>query len=508
MGRGRGKVGRGIAATIGAERRRPGRPKAEATTSPAERSPYWLGLRVSIVVPTHNRKEKLLACLDALERQSVLPQEFEVLVVDDGSTDGTKEALASRESGFALRYFRQEQAGPGTARNLGIEQARGELVLFIGDDIIADERLLEEHLLAHATGAEPGLAVLGRIDWPESMPQNAVMQYVCGDAALQFAYTLIPHLPVLDHRFFYTSNISLKRQFLLDAADAGVAFDPCFRRAAFEDSEFAFRLIPRGLQIRYASDARATHDHRMDVESFARREFAAGEMAVVFYRKHPGQDEQLQVSGIGDLVEPASALLARPDLLGQLEAFDAQTDTLLGSLASSLEGLIAIDRGGGASGSGLSTERLRAGLNNVLRVIFDVHRTRGKLQEWFSNVENPAKVRAAQTLAGAMRKIEFLTANAEHLGAAPTGASALDPRLIAGLRDHMDRAPARPPGEGARSARQPLGQRLRGLAANPAVLSRLLAADRFITAQLQTAQRRPWLLQYQRLRSRIRQALR
>ena len=79
----------------------------------AERSPYWLGLRVSVVVPTHNRKDKLLACLDALARQSILPQEFEVVVVDDGSTDGTQEALQDRRFPFALRYFRQEDAVPG-----------------------------------------------------------------------------------------------------------------------------------------------------------------------------------------------------------------------------------------------------------------------------------------------------------------------------------------------------------------------------------------------------------
>ncbi len=296
-------------------------------------------------MPTHNRKEKLLACLEALARQSILPQEFEVVVVDDGSTDGTREALETRRFPFALRYFRQDGAGPGAARNLGIEQAAGELVLFIGDDIVADERLLEEHLLAHAATPEPGVAILGHIDWPRddaartrSWSTSAATRR-CSSRTRSFR-----RLPSLDHRFFYTSNISLKRQFLVDAAGAGVRFDPCFRHAAFEDSEFAFRLMPRGLQIRYAESARATHDHWMDLDSFARREFGAGEMAVVFYRKHPGQDDQLQVRWIADLVEPATALLAQPDLLRHLEAFDVQTDALLRALAGSLEELLAIDR--------------------------------------------------------------------------------------------------------------------------------------------------------------------
>jgi GT2 family glycosyltransferase len=467
------------------------RPKANANAAQAERSPYWLGLRVSVVVPTRNRKEKLLTCLDSLARQSILPQEFEVIVVDDGSSDGTAEALAARHFPFALRYCRQEGAGPGTARNLGLEHAVGELVLFIGDDIFADERLLEEHLLAHAAGSAPGTAILGHIDWPDNLVRNAVMEYVCGDAALQFAYTLIPRLPSLDHRFFYTSNISLKRQFLVEAAEAGVRFDPCFHHAAFEDSEFAFRLIPRGLQIRYAANARATHDHAMDIESFADREFGAGKMAVVFYRKHPGQDEQLQVRWLADLVAPAAALQAEPERLRRLDAFDVQTDSLMRALAGSLEQLLALDRGPESpDGTSASDERLRAALHNVLRVVFDVQRTRGKLQEWYSTVDDPSKVRAAQILAAVTRKIEFLSIDGDHLGTLQT--------VVAPFGGHT----------GAGGGRRPLVQntrrRLRRIVTSPSILSRLITIDRLIEARLQSAGTPDWIAGYRRVRSRIR----
>ena len=471
------------------QRRVPRRPKADLAP-PVERSPYWLGLRISVVIPTRNRIEKLLTCLEALAHQSILSQEFEVIVVDDGSSDGTKEVIETRSFPFALRYVRQDGAGPGAARNLGIEQAAGELVLFVGDDIFADPRLLEEHLLAHAASPDPGLAVLGHIDWPDNMVRNAVMEYVCGDAALQFAYTLIPRLPSLDHRFFYTSNISLKRQFLVDAADAGVRFDPCFSHAAFEDSEFAFRLIPRGLQIRYAENARATHDHAMDIESFASREFGAGKMAVVFYRKHPGQDEQLQVRWIADLVSPAVALLAQPERLHHLEAFDVQTDALMRALAGSLEELLAIDRQPESSAATAADARLRAALHNVLRVVFDVQRTRGKLQEWFSTVDDPSKVRAAQILAAVTRKIEFLSIDGEHLGTLQT--------VVAPFGGHAGAGGGRPPiVQGTR-------RRLRRIVTSPSILARLLTVDRFIEARLQSATTADWVTGYRRIRSRIR----
>jgi GT2 family glycosyltransferase/glycosyltransferase involved in cell wall biosynthesis len=479
------------------------RGKPETPAVRVERSPYWLGLRVSVVVPTHNRKEKLLTCLDALARQSVLPQEFEVLVVDDGSTDGTGEALAARSFAFALRYYRQEKSGPGSARNFGIENAAGEIVLFIGDDILADERLLEEHLLAHATSPDPGIAILGHIDWPDGMPRNAVMQYVCGDAALQFAYTIIPGLPALDHRFFYTSNVSLKREFLLNAADAGIRFDPSFRHAAFEDSEFAFRLMPRGLQIRYAENARVFHDHSMDLESFAAREFRAGEMAVVFYRKHPGEDDQLQVRWMADLNGQVETVLKQPELLRHLEAFDGLTDTLLRALVGSLEELLVMDRQ--LEPAAPSADRLRQALHNALRVIFDVERTRGKVQEWYSTVDNPAKMMAAQSLAGVLRKIEFLNA---HLIGLPGAIASLDGHVVASLRGDSGQL------EGSRSSwrrqpprRRPVRQALRRLVANATILPRLLSADRFLQARLQASTHQSWLEYYRRVRRQIRSLL-
>jgi GT2 family glycosyltransferase len=481
-------------------------PAPAPAAAPAERSPYWLGLRVSVVIPTHNRKAALLNCLDALGRQSVLPQEFEVVVVDDGSTDGTGEAIEARRDPFRLRYLRQEPAGPGAARNLGIEHAAGELVLLIGDDIYADERLIEEHLLAHAARPDPGTAILGHIDWPPGMTPNAVMDYVCGEGMLQFAYPLIQRLPALDHRFFYTSNISLKRAFLVDAAAAGVRFDPCFRHAAFEDSELAMRLEPRGLRIHYAERARAVHDHWMDLQSFMARERRAGEMAVVFYRKHPGHEPHLQVRWIADLVAPAAALLEQPELLRHIEAFDAQTDCLLRAFAGSFDELLAIDRHAHPGmATALPLHRVRGGLHNVLRVIFDVERTRGKVREWFSGVDAPAHLQAAQALGAVLRKIDFLTQAAAAPGMLQPPLSSLDGRMVVDLKARITGLQPPSPASGSLGTRA--SRSVRRLVMNRAVLERLLQADRRIQAYLQTPARQVWLERYQRVRTRVRRGL-
>jgi hypothetical protein len=338
------------------------------------------------------------------------------------------------------------------------------------------------------------------------MKRNAVMEYVCGEANLQFAYPLIRRLPVLDHRFFYTSNISLKRSFLLDAAAAGVRFDPSFRHAAFEDSEFAMRLTPRGLRIHYAEGARAVHDHWIDLETFATREFRAGEMATVFYRKHPGHDADLQVQRIGDLVRPASALREQPDLLHHLDAFDLQTDRLLRACAGSFEELLAMSRHpeSGAP-AGLALDRVRAGLHNVLRVIFDVERTRGKVQEWYASVSDPHSMRTAQTLAAVMRKIDFLTRPGYVPGMVHSTIAGFDASVLAELRGRVATVSGQPQ---ARSAVAQSSRALRQLVARPAVISALVQLDRSIVARLQKPARERWLKWYSNLRSRARSALR
>jgi hypothetical protein len=299
---------------------------------------------------------------------------------------------------------------------------------------------------------------------------------------------------MLDHPFFYTSNISVRRQFVVEAADAGIRFDPDFRRAAFEDSEFAARLMPRGLEIRYHERARAFHDHPMDLDSFAAREFAAGEMAVVFHRKHPAM-EGLDLDWLAGLNQQVEALRAQPEFLRHLTAFDTQSDRFLRALAGSLEELSAIaPRLNGNAQGAMAGATLRPALDNMLRVIFDVERTRGKVREWFSNVEDDESC-AAQALA-ARRKIESLNLDVPHAGLlAPLDAQAA--RLRGGLTA-LGVAPR--PGRG--SPRHFVGGMLRTAATHPAVLPRLRAADRFLHEQLQ---RHPGGLgYYRRVRRRVR----
>ena len=457
---------------------------------------------MSVVIPTYNRKDMLMKCLAALEKQTVLPSEFEVVIVDDGSTDGTEEMLAAHRSSFPIEFYRQTNQGPGAARNLGLTRTRGELVLFIGDDIIGDERLLEHHLLAHAQHPEPGAAVLGHIDWPPWLTPTPVMDYVCGEGGLQFLYPFIHDLSAVDYKFFYTSNISLKRSFMIEAFEAGLRFDPCFRYAAFEDSELAYRLESRGLTIHYHKDALAYHDHWMDLESFAHREYNVGQMAVVFYRKHPKMDDLLKVRWVGEWLDAVEKLREQPALLDKVKALDAQTDEFLASLERSLEELLALEASLSPAPSHRALPRpvVRSALHGVLRVIFDVQRTRGKVQEWYASVQNREQVETAKTLLGCLRKLEFLGTDGADLLRLEPGLSWLG-HEVRGLKAQADELQS----ELGTSVRSGARAFVRRVFLREDVFRALQNADRRLQDTLH--RRRSWLAAYQRIRSRLKRLL-
>ena len=250
-------------------------------------------MKFSVLIPTYGRREDLLRTLEAYERQEPADLAFEVVVIDDGSSDGTAEALACwRSRRFPLRFARQQNAGPARARNHAREKARGELVLITGDDIEPAANLLAEHLAGHEARDDERIAVLGLTRWPDTWPASwpdgraitATMQHVDGPGAQQFSYHYFKDGAEYDFRHLYTSNISLRRS-LLDREPAG--FATVFPAAAFEDAEFGHRLAFHGLRIIYRAAAVAEHHHPYTSSGFYRRQVRCGEMGALLFAHHP-----------------------------------------------------------------------------------------------------------------------------------------------------------------------------------------------------------------------------
>lgn len=249
-------------------------------------------MRFSIVIPTFSRSEKLRRCLKALCSQAYDKTAFEILVIDDGSQDDTQEVLKkfAKTSPVAFRFFSQSNSGQGVARNRGIDEACGEIILFLGDDIIATPELLREHDRQHRFHPEENAAALGFITWHPKLIVTPLMRFMeRGGAVLgrfgghQFAYDLLVGKSRADYRFFYTSNISLKRSLL-----ARFKFDPWFSGYGWEDIELGLRLTKQAeLVLHYESAAVAYHDHMMTEADFVHRMKSIGESSHRFHRKYP-----------------------------------------------------------------------------------------------------------------------------------------------------------------------------------------------------------------------------
>ena len=256
---------------------------------------------VSVVLPTYDRIDVLPEVLDAVEAQRGAPP-FEVVVVDDGSTDGTTRLLSERRFSVPARVLFQTNRGPAAARNAGVRAASGRLVAFLGDDTVPRTGWLAAHVRAHGErGGGPELAVIGYTRWHPAMRTTRFLDYI-NEYGLQFGYRLIEDPEDVPFNFFYTSNLSLHRSRLLEEP-----FDERFPYAAWEDIELAYRLSraePPGLRLVYEPGAVTLHDHPTDLDRFMRRQEKAGYSAVVFYRLHPELGEFLGIGPDGPPPRP------------------------------------------------------------------------------------------------------------------------------------------------------------------------------------------------------------
>ncbi|HEY3170851.1 MAG TPA: glycosyltransferase family A protein [Thermoanaerobaculia bacterium] len=243
----------------------------------------------SVIIPTYRRPDTLFRVLDALGRQTE-PPDYEVVVVDDGSGDSTPDRLRAYSATYPLRCFFQENSGPARARNRGVREAQGDIVLFLGDDTVPEPAFLAVHALAHGERRDHPVAVLGYTTWPSERRVSPFLHHI-NEYGLQFGYGLIENPDSVPFNFFYTSNVSLSRRLLEGAG----LFDTTFPHAAWEDIEIAYRLTRQGMRIVYRRGAVARHYHDITFASFRRRQKKSGEAAAIFFEKHPELGEFLGV---------------------------------------------------------------------------------------------------------------------------------------------------------------------------------------------------------------------
>jgi GT2 family glycosyltransferase len=199
--------------------------------------------RISVVVPTHNRSERLAALLASLRAQTLPAQEVEVIVVDDASTDGTADLLdgAARDEHFSRFEVvrRTDPGGPAAARNLGWRSARAPLVAFIDDDCEAAPAWLDE-LVRDSEGDD--VALQGRT---EPIPREAA---TVGPFSRTLAVTQLGP-------FYPTCNMAYPTALLERLG----GFDESYPAPGGEDTDLAYRAIEAGARIEFAEHAQVFH---------------------------------------------------------------------------------------------------------------------------------------------------------------------------------------------------------------------------------------------------------
>jgi glycosyltransferase involved in cell wall biosynthesis/peptidoglycan/xylan/chitin deacetylase (PgdA/CDA1 family) len=282
---------------------------------------------LSVIIPTYNRLAVLRRTLPTVLAQTLDGCDHEVVVVVDGSTDGTVTFLKSLGDP-SLKIVEQPNRGPAAARNSGLRNASGRLVLMLDDDFLCETGLLQAHSDRHRSGSR-NLIVFGPI-----LPAGAGL--AAGSSAAESAGDLSLVAELADRASASTNdkwaaeralseaqsflpvavpNFSAARQFILDAG----GYDESF--TATEDDELGLRLRDRGANFEYCSAAVVRHLNEKSISGFLRDAARDGHCDLLLCRKHP---QVRPYSSLGLIAEgrwsrrAASHLLWRSGFLGDL----------------------------------------------------------------------------------------------------------------------------------------------------------------------------------------------
>jgi GT2 family glycosyltransferase len=246
-------------------------------------------MRISVVIPTFNRRETVLRSVKTLIEQDYPASQYEIVVVVDGSTDGSAASLRALRPACSFQVIEQANRGQAAARNTGWRAAENELIIFLDDDMLCDTTLVGEHLKAHDK-AERTIGV-GRILLSSDSPRTLAAECFLLELGGGFSQQQQPGTE-LPFSGAVVSNTSVKRELLVETG----GFDERFQMR--EDADLCARLLSNGAHLRSVSSAVAhqyytkrTADLIRDAEAFAIAD-------VLFVREHPELAAELFVGRI------------------------------------------------------------------------------------------------------------------------------------------------------------------------------------------------------------------
>ena len=259
--------------------------------------------KISIIIPTFNRINSLLVVLNKLENQKNFSEPFEVIIVDDGSTDNTQEVLKNFQTQkFTLKVLFQKNKKQWVARNFWVWNAQSDLILFLQDDIFPCENLAFEHFAFHYHNPEKNIVSIWKttwtkeilnskdknfykfLDWSWTNFSQKIFQKIF--KAPLFNYEKLQNWEInFQENFFhfYTNNLSIKKNFFTE----NWWFNEKFNSYWWEDIEFWYRLHKKNMRLFFLKNAKAEHNHKYNLKNFLEREKKVAENLEKFLKIQP-----------------------------------------------------------------------------------------------------------------------------------------------------------------------------------------------------------------------------
>lgn len=236
-------------------------------------------LRCSVIIPVYNGAGEIGRALRALERQIAPLTAFEVIVVDDGSTDDTAqtvEAWGRSHPALNLRVVRQANAGPASARNHGARMAHSDLLLYTDADCIPQPGWVQAFLDTFATPSPPAAAMGSYLSsQPEPAARFSQLEFEERYALMEARGGNIDMVA--------TYSAAYRRTVFLESG----GFDERFPKANNEDAEFSYRLSMAGYDMRFVRAAQVEHEHDATWASYFRTKMGRGFWRTIVYRRYP-----------------------------------------------------------------------------------------------------------------------------------------------------------------------------------------------------------------------------
>ena len=228
-------------------------------------------LKASVVIPNYNSEKYIIGTLESLNNQTF--KDFEVIVVDDGSTDKSAKLIKDFYSKFSLIVIKQKNSGPASARNLGAKNSKTNIIIFLDSDCVPYPDFIEEMIKPFKNKEIVGVHGM----YVTKNKNSFIARYIGYE--MSFRQEKMKKAERIDHMATHAAAYRKK--------DFGKGFSIGFRKADMEDIEFSYRLAKEGKKMIFCESAKIKHPHPESFIRFVKQQFSRGYWRVLGHIMHP-----------------------------------------------------------------------------------------------------------------------------------------------------------------------------------------------------------------------------